>query len=227
MKKLKYPRTVFYDIDNKVWTSYYKNDKGKTIIEKTGRKLDDVINREYKSGHVSRLSAEALKNNDYSYFIMNKKDRRSDYIPELVKFHDNIERILRKKKVDEVDREILFRALDSNTMNNLHEKIIKKLEIKKTVHDADTEFIVKNVAIFKYSSTAFYIPKKQHKRMKEILSKYNKKIQLEITIDNETFFTPYFKPTKNKSYEKLITEIIKQYPSKITWGVRNIKVRVF
>lgn len=227
MKKLKYPRTVFYNIDSKMWTSFYKNDKGNIVIEKTAKKIDDVIDRRFKVGQASRLSKKSLEQNDYSYFIMNKKDRRFDYIPEYLNYYSHIEKILKKKKLDEVDREYLQRALDNNTMNNLHEKIIKKLQIKKTVHDVTSEFIIKNIAVFKYSSTALYIPKKQHRQLKEIMMKFKKKVQIEFFIDNESFFTPYFKPTKNKNYEKMFTDIIKNYPLKINWKTRNLKIRVF
>ena len=222
MKKLKYPRTVYYDRNNKLWVSYYVNTKGKTKIDKKGKNLTDVIKEGYKKGSVNKLNKAQI--DDYSYFVENKKSVRHNYIRDFIKHEKHLSKILEKKSLTDTDEMFLKNCLDLPYFEYKFVEIKQKL--KKPVREkTKTQHIIKQVTIFKYSSLSFFIPTRQHTLLKSILKDFPK-IQIIFKIDDEEFFTPYFIPKKNTNYERMFTNILKKYPAKIAWGTRDIRLTI-
>ena len=221
---VKIPRTVYFDHTEKLYVSFYINKKGKTVIDKKGKKLTDVVKTGSKKGYSDRLSKEHI--HEYDYIIENKKSHRFDHIESFSRAQEKLDKILNKKKLTEKDKQFLHGATDNIFFESKIADINKKLGIKDVKHQKTGEHIIKNVAVFKYSKSGVYIPSKQHESLKRILSNRTKKIQLTFHIGDEKFFTPYFKPTPTKNYEKMFNNIVSKYPSKIKWNVTDIKIEI-
>lgn len=242
MKRLKYPRTVYFDINLKKWVSFYVNDKGETKIDKKADKQKDIFKEGYRKGHTKNLNKEQIE--EYSYFIENKKERGFDHLHDFVKDELKLKRILNKKLptqddlinynnltpsqkrkiINKNDLDFLDYILKNPYFENKQLEVKRKLKIKKK-GKRKGQHIIRQVMIVKYSSTKIYIPSKELKRLQNILINF-RKVQIIFYINNEEFFTPFFKPTPRFNYEKLFTKIVSNYPSKINWHIENLHIDV-
>lgn len=246
MKKLKYTRTIYYDKGLKKWVSFYVNDNNETIIEKTSSKQKDLIKQGYTKGNLKKLNKKKI--DEYSFLLANKNDRRFDHIIDFSSSQKKLDSIMKKPLLEESDYikaesmspkerkkflkkfatkeeiEFLNNTLDNPYMEYKIPAIKEKLKIKQSGSKTG-EHIIKNVAVFKYSKTGFYIPTREQNILKDIL-KNKRKVQLNFTVGDEKFFTPFFKPSKKTNYEKMFTDIVNKYPSKIKWKIQDIKINI-
>jgi len=155
MKK-KYIRTVFFDKIKKKWISFYINKKGKIIIDKVTTYLNTI--KKY------------LKNNRYKK--INKKDSFGyKTILNEKKLQTKIDRLLYKKKLSDIDKDILRNYGETYNYRNIDIK--NKLNIKESYNLDNTLIYFFDCVICKITSSYFKTYNKQFKLFQELFLRKN------------------------------------------------------
>lgn len=245
MKKLKYPRTIYYDANLKQWVSFYVNKKNETVIEATAKSQKALLKTGLLKGNINKLSKDRI--DDYSYFIENKKSHKFDYMIDYIEHNKELKKVVKKKYITPDDLiksesmspkkkeqflnkfitdkdEKFLKAMSKNPYFEKDKELIKS-KLKNETKKVKTEHVIKRVVSYKLSSSNLFIPQSEHVKLKKILEGRGR-ISLKFKIGEEEFFTHSFEAKANTNYEKILNTTLKKYPSKISHNMKDLKIQV-
>lgn len=238
---LRYYRNVIYDREEKNWKSYYKNKNGKVIFDKkTGSKKEVVNNLKNRGARSKKVKNKPVNMKVYTKNETQKNIGKIKAIFTESKTQKKIDRILRKKKLNEND--ILLLKENIKFYNYKTEDTVKKLQkqfksFKKPVSKKTGQFTLQNVFTLNanhYKAPVFKPFNRQvNQNIKQSRNKYDtnqyRKFKLNFEIDGTEFegVTSVNIFESVEQFQKGVSNIIKnnKLENSISPGKRNVTIK--